>query len=252
MHFRAADPYFHTVEHLDYREENSQMMKLGCMSLSYKDQLAAGKIDLLKRRVAEANTELGERNWRNVMTWMDNVAGPGRQRDLKEMGSTIDATGSSFHMLTFDIESISTSLGVFDQAVDDSAAKIVDVFKPLPDQIQTSLDEFGDNMADWLTTMNEWLAGLKLLASRGMGDLAEVFHEEGLGTLDVLNKALADPTKAAVLNATARELGIGMARSTVDAYAQWLKDNLESELRESAERVYGYGEIGRASCRERV
>ena len=96
-------------------------------------------------------------------------------------------------------------------------------------------------MSDWLTTMNEWLAGLKLLASRGMGDLAEVFHEEGLGSLDILNEALSDPTKAAVLNATARELGIGMARSTVDAYAQWLKDNLESELRESAERVYGYG-----------
>lgn len=115
---------------------------------------------------------------------------------------------------------------------DDLAAEANDFitgFEELPDRVDTTMDEFEDNLTDRVEEQTKFWEGLAALARAGFGHLAEEIRVQGPSATGLLETLVGDMERAAELDDMIQAAGTQMGEVT-DEYATALEENGDAIL----------------------
>lgn len=110
-----------------------------------------------------------------------------------------------------------------------AAEDFIDGFSELPDEIDTTMDDFEKNLTERIAAQETFWAGLTTLAEAGFGNLAEKIREQGPAATGLLEELIGDMERAAELDEMISQAGDQMEDVT-DEYATALERNADPTL----------------------
>lgn len=111
----------------------------------------------------------------------------------------------------------------------ESAQDFITGFEEIPDKLETTMDEFDENLTDRIAAQEEFWSNLTTLAEAGFGHLAEEIRKQGPAAAGLLDEAVNDMEHAAKLDDMIAEGGNQMGDLTTE-YADALERNADPTL----------------------
>ena len=196
-----------------------------------------------------------ENNWRTenieaLRAALDNIGGTSAEIAAQQMSETADKV----HALRQAAQETKPSLDELIENMPESAEAILELvpaaeeaaaafrddllesandfitgFEEIPEKLETTMDEFDENLTDRIAAQEEFWTNLTTLAEAGFGHLAEEIRKQGPAAAGLLEEAVNDMENAARLDEMIGEAGTQMQDLT-EEYATQLEANADPTL----------------------